>query len=70
MDEQRAQNMLQSPLQGVGGSSSPSGGVEGASGYLKYNPLVRYGLDYYAGKQPPADPDTIAEADIAALFTP
>ena len=61
MDEQRAQNMLK---------SSPSGGVEGASGYLKYNPLVRYGLDYYAGKQPPADPDTIAEADIAALFTP
>lgn len=67
MDTQNDRHILQSPLQGVGGVSPPSGG---SGGSLKYNPLVRYGLDYYAGKQPPADPDTIAEADIAALFTP
>ena len=65
MDDNSNNQAYQSPLQGVGGGQGVSGGS------LKYNPLLRYGLDY-AGQQqaPAADPDTIPEADIAALFTP
>ncbi len=64
MDDNSNNQAYQSPLQGVGWS-----GVSG--GQLEIQPLLRYGLDY-AGQQqaPAADPDTIPEADIAALFTP